>query len=314
MSATTTSRTGDGQLPDEGHRHSSAATPRKAGKPGKQPKPAKGRRGKEPKGAKPDGRHSQRATGEVQPGTAGVNLLSPWVFEELRVHQLRGRFVVAFVVLAAVIGLLWTGLRFNLHQAEEQVRGEEAVATGLSDQLQRLAPVNTYVQGVTRRVGSVQEAAYDDVAFSEVLAAIEAATPYGAVVTSLSVDLVSTTGEASGTGTSDTGTGGTASGEGDDADPTRGLVGTTCPGPDPFGTQTVVGCLTLEGTASSRDVVGDLVIALGEDTRFVEPFIDTTTVGEAEDVAFSGSVGLSPEVFSQRYDRLGGKLIEGGRP
>ncbi|WP_141015610.1 hypothetical protein [Nocardioides sambongensis] len=272
---------------------------------------AKGKRGKADKdaAAATDGRHSQRgATNEVQPGTAGVNLLSPWVFEELRVHQLRGRFVIAFIVTAVVVGLLWTGLRFNLHQAQEEVRGEEAVAAGLSDQLERLAPINTYVQGVTRRVGSVQEAAYDDVAFSEVLAALEAATPYGATVTSLSVDLVSTTG-----GETDPAAGAAPAGEGADTDATRGLVGSTCPGPDPFGTQTVVGCLTLEGTATSRDVVGDLVIALGQDTRFVEPFVDTTTVGEADDVSFSGSVGLSPEVFSQRYDRLGGKLIEGTR-
>jgi hypothetical protein len=74
-----------------------------------------------------------------------------------------------------------------------------------------------------------------------------------------------------------------------------------CPGPDPFQTETVIGCVTLSGTAVSRTEVGELVTRLGSMDLFVEPFISTTTAGDTATVTFSGSVGLSEEVYSRRY-------------
>ncbi|MBA2954498.1 hypothetical protein GON03_09205 [Nocardioides sp. MAH-18] len=242
-----------------------------------------------------------RSSKAPRPAAASVNLLSPWVFEELRVHQLRRRFLLGGIVLVVAIALLWSILRFNLHQANEDLRGEEAVTEGLSQQLKELAPVKTYVDSVTRRVVTVVGATYDDVAFSRVLGALDAATPAGATLDEISVELA-----AAETGTAP-----------DDApsvtDPARGLVGSTCPGPDPFGTRVVVGCVTISGTAASRDAVGSLVIALGGDKLFVEPFVDTTTTEGSDAVTFSGSVGLSPAVFSGRYDALGDELTKGAK-
>lgn len=238
---------------------------------------------------------------ESRPAEASVNLLSPWVFEDLRVHQLRRRFLLAAIVLVAVIALVWAGLRFNLHRANDELRGEDAVTTGLTNQISELTPVRTYVDSVTRRVVTVHGATYDDVAFSRVLAALSAATPADADVESISVTLASTASD------------GTAPAPDAAADPARGLVGSTCPGPDPFGTKVVVGCMTIQGTADSRDAVSKLVIALGADGVFVEPFIDTTTTSDATQVTFSGSVGLSPKVFSGRYDSLGDELTKGAK-
>jgi len=238
---------------------------------------------------------------ESRPAEASVNLLSPWVFEDLRVHQLRRRFLLAAIVLVAVIALVWAGLRFNLHRANDELRGEDAVTTGLTHQISELTPVRTYVDSVTRRVVTVHGATYDDVAFSRVLAALSAATPADADVQSISVTLASTASD------------GTAPAPDSAADPARGLVGSTCPGPDPFGTKVVVGCMTIQGTADSRDAVSKLVIALGADGVFVEPFIDTTTTSDATQVTFSGSVGLSPKVFSGRYDSLGDELTKGAK-
>ena len=238
---------------------------------------------------------------ESRPAEASVNLLSPWVFEDLRVHQLRRRFLLAAIVLVAVIALVWAGLRFNLHRANDELRSEDAVTTGLTNQISELTPVRTYVDSVTRRVVTVHGATYDDVAFSRVLAALSAATPADADVESISVTLASTASD------------GTAPAPDAAADPARGLVGSTCPGPDPFGTKVVVGCMTIQGTADSRDAVSKLVIALGADGVFVEPFIDTTTTSDATQVTFSGSVGLSPKVFSGRYDSLGDELTKGAK-
>jgi hypothetical protein len=238
-------------------------------------------------------------------GVASVNLLSPWVFEELRVHQLRRRFLFGGAVLLAVIALVWCALQFNLHRANADLRGEEAVGAGLTRELRELAPVRTYVNSVERRVVTVKGATYDDVAFSKVLAALDAATPNGATIGSISVELAAAEKDTSDDKAKDS--------KAAEKDPARGLVGTTCPGPDPFGTRVVVGCVTIEGTAVSRDAVSGLVIALGADKLFVEPFVDTTTTEDSDAVTFSGSVGISPTAFSGRYDSLGDELSKGAK-
>ena len=85
-------------------------------------------------------------------------------------------------------------------------------------------------------------------------------------------------------------------------DVTRGLAAAGCPGPDPFAVLEVIGCVTLSGTAADRGTVGRLVIALAAAKEFSEPFITTTTTDEGASVTFSGSVALTPKVFSGRYD------------
>jgi hypothetical protein len=59
--------------------------------------------------------------------------------------------------------------------------------------------------------------------------------------------------------------------------------------------------VTLSGTADSRDTVGRLVQGLAGVNGFVEPFISTTTTADEEQVTFTGSVGLSPRVYSHRF-------------
>ncbi|TIC88429.1 hypothetical protein E8D34_05770 [Nocardioides sp. GY 10113] len=269
------------------------------------PKPAKAR-----KAAKPSRATRQKGVEAGRDASQTVvNLLSPWVFEELRVHQLRRRFVLGALVLVVAVGLIWSGLRFELHRAEEELRGQEARGSALTVQIRDLAPVRTFVDGVQRRVIRVHDTAYDEVAFSRVLGGLTAAAGPGTAITSVSIGLVSRVSapDSSATG----GSAGTApGGQGAEQDPTRGLLGTTCPGPDPFATNDVVGCLSIEGTASSRAEVGDLVVALGEDDLFLDPYVSTTTA-DNDRVSFSGTVGLSPKVFSGRYDDPGRSLREG---
>ncbi|MBZ5740029.1 PilN domain-containing protein [Nocardioides mangrovi] len=239
--------------------------------------------------------------------TASVNLLSPWVFEKLRVHRVRHRFVVGGIALVTSLALVWCGLRFELHGAHVELGGEQAVAAGLDTQLAELSPVQTYVAAVEDRADTVASVTWSDVAFSSVLDALRAATPPGATVTTISVELAAAEPQP-GSPSSSPGSAGSAGSAGAKrSDPARGLVG-TCPGPDPFGTTVVVGCLTIEGTATSREVVGQLVIGLGASSLFVEPFVDTTTAGEDEAVSFSGSVGLSTDAFSGRFDDLTAQL------
>lgn len=232
---------------------------------------------------------------EAAPAVAtSVNLLSPWVHEDLRVRRWRERFGLGLLALLVLVAGAWAFQRVALAQAEADLRGEEATAASLQRRIADLAPVQAYVDGVDRRARTVQERMVTDVAFSEVLEALADATPAGARIESVSVELPATRADA----------GAVVDAAGTVTDPTRGLEAATCPGPDPFATLVVVGCLTLTGTADDRDSVGDLVRLLDRSRHFAEPFVSTTTTGDGAGVSFSGSVALDPKVFTGRYDDL----------
>lgn len=224
-----------------------------------------------------------------------LNLLSPWVLEELRVRRLRQRFAVGAVALVLALAGAWTFQRLELEHVRADLRGEDAVSEGLSDRIDDLAEVRTYVQGVQRRAVTVQGAMLTEVQFSSVLDALARATPDGARIESVQVVLP--------TGAADPGAAEPGAEEPASAE-ARGLAGAVCPGPDPFATAVVIGCLDLSGTATDRAQVSRLVVALGRDRLFVEPFVSTTTTSDGSGVAFTGSVALSPAAFSGRYDDL----------
>lgn len=238
----------------------------------------------------------RRTTSSAPALQPALNLLSPWVLEELRVRRLRGRFALGGLALVLALAGGWTFQRLELSGARADLRGEEAVAAGLSQRIADLGEVRTFVQGVNRRALTVQQAMRTQVSFAEVLRALDAATPRGARLESVAVVLpVPTTPSTPAEETADA----------------RGLVATTCPGPDPFATRVVIGCLELSGTAGDRGQVGRLVVALGDSALFVEPFVSTTTSSDGSGVSFTGSVALSPAAFSGRFDELP-DLLPGG--
>ncbi len=223
---------------------------------------------------------------------ASVNLLSPWVFEQLRVVRLRRGFAAGLAGLGLLVAVGWAGQHLRLYEARQDLRGDQAVATGLSHQIAALAPVSDYVAAVERKARTVQRAMYQEVAFSRVLAGLRQATPAGATIDTVAVTLPSPVDPS-------------APPDPAAIDVSRGIVA-ECPGPDPFATRPIVGCLNLTGSARDRATVGRLVIALGRAGLFVEPFVSTTTTSGDQPVTFSGSVGLSPQAFTKRYDHIVG--------
>jgi hypothetical protein len=150
-----------------------------------------------------------------------------------------------------------------------------------------------------------------------VLEGLQDATPVDARIESVSVTPAAPALEVAPAPAPDPGTAGGEEGTeapAEEVPPPATSSTSPCPGPDPFSTRVVVGCVTVSGSASSRDDVGDLVVRLGEDPLFVEPFISTTTTADEEQVTFSGSVGISPKVYSRRYADLERLLATGGRP
>lgn len=228
-----------------------------------------------------------------------VNLLSQWSFEALATRRLRRRFVVGAVVLAALLTAGWGLQHLRAAQAGQLLSIAEAERATLASQTAQLAPVRTFVTAVEKRKQTVTEAMGAEVRFSRVLSELSMATPADATLTNLAVTLTPPPAASAGE----------AGAAAADA-PSIGAVASACPGPDPFGTRPVVGCLTLSGTAASRDAVGHLVVDLGRSGIFVEPFISTTTTADGPRVSFTGTVGLSPSAFTGRYEDLDTLLRE----
>lgn len=212
------------------------------------------------------------------PALPVVNLLSQADLDRRAARRLRHRFLAGGVVMLLLVAGAWTVQHLRVAEAEKQVAVEQGETSRLVAETQVLAPVRTFVAGVAQQQRTVATAMRDEIYFSEVLDGVRFATPAGADLATLSITLVPQT-------------------EATDGAP----VANPCPGPDPFNTRVVVGCVQLTGTASSRAEVGEMVIALGESGLFVEPFISTTTTDEADVLSFSGSVGLSEKVYSGRY-------------
>lgn len=242
-------------------------------------------------------------------GPASVDLLSPWVHDALRVRALRFRFAWAGLAMVVLVAAAWGGQQLRLAEARADLRGEEAVGTSLDRAIADLAPVERYVAAVRAQGGLVGAAMFTEIEFSQVLKTLAQVRPRGTDLDAVSLTLPAP-GAPAADGAAPTATGtlpATPSLPADDAvDPVvlgRGIAA-ACPGPDPFATLAIVGCVTLSGTAPDRRVVAELVRRLDREELFVEPFVSTTTTADDEPVTFSGSVGLSPLVFSGRYDAL----------
>lgn len=229
-----------------------------------------------------------------------VNLLSPWVFEAIAARRLQERFAVAAVLLLALMAGGWGAQHLRTENAQRLLAEERTATARLVGQTFELAPVRSYVNGVVQQKAVAQKAMANEVYLSRVMGALERATPRGAAVQSLAVKV---------SPPAEDGTGGDSASAGA---PEPGEA-STCPGPDPFHTRTLIGCVTLAGTASSRSLVGRLVVNLGRDPLFVEPFVSTTTTAEGDEVSFTGSVGLSTRTFSHRYDDVDALLAKEAR-
>jgi Tfp pilus assembly protein PilN len=227
---------------------------------------------------------------QLVPVLPSVNILSPWVFERMAISQLRQRFTLAGLVLILLVVAGWAVQGLRIDQAEKVLAVEQAETSRLTAETNELAPVQTFVATVGQHQLSVQNNMAAEIYFSRVVEELQNATPFAAHVESVSVAL-------------DPNAGSVALGNAPAVGETIPVV-SPCPGPDPFNTKLVIGCITLAGSAGSRADVGELVINLGNEELFVEPFISTTTTGEGNEVTFSGSVGLSDKVYSRRYAEL----------
>ncbi len=233
---------------------------------GKAPKPVGGRR---------------RAQGI----SASVNLLSPWVFQEMRVRTLRQRFVAAAVVLLLVVAAAYGLLRMTLANAEADLRDDEAATGELQTQIAELSDVSTYVGNVALREAAVSETMAREVDVAQLMRSLDEALPDGAAFTAVNTILTN---------------------DPSAVDPAAATETTPCPGADPFGSLETVGCIELSGVADNRADIGAILQALSETKVFENPFVTATTKADDEGpgaggVDFVGSVAVSEKALTDRY-------------
>lgn len=255
---------------------------------------------------------SALATRPVDNRPPSVNLLSPWALDDLAARRLRRRFAAAALALVLLVLAVWGAQHIRVAQAQQVLAVEQAETARLTRDTAALAPVRTFITSVEQRKQLVADTMAEEIYFSRVLDALAAATPAGADVDSVTITLAPA--QAAPDAPAPAEDGSTAGDGAEGAPPAAPAVESPCPGPDPFNTRRVVGCIQLTGTADSRASVGSFVIALGADDQFVEPFISTTTTADGQAVTFTGSVGLSEEVYSGRYRRIDRLLRTGGTP
>lgn len=286
------------------HNHSKGRVDGRAKTPKapKAPKTPKAPKVKAPKTKAPKSK-APKTKGTAQPTLPVVNLLSPSAFERLATRRLRMRFLAGGAALVVLVVAAWAVQHLRVGEAEQLLTVERAETTRLTEETKALLPVRAFVSGVELQKTTVSETMANEIYFSTVMAGLQDAAPSGVELDSVAVTLAPP--PAAAPAPAPTEAEGTEEGD-EAAAPAPEAVPTVspCPGPDPFNTRVVVGCITLSGTASSRAEVGDLVINLGKDALFVEPFISTTTTADTSLVSFSGSVGLSEKVFSKRYANL----------
>lgn len=234
---------------------------------------------------------------QARPELPAVNVLSPWVFEQMATRRLRQQFVAAGLVLVVLLVSAWAVQHVRVGQARLLASVEQAETARLTEEVRTLVPVRTFVTGVEQQKATVQQTMQYEIYFSEVLNGLQAAAPASARFESVVVTPAPPPAADVAPG------GGTAPPPATEAPAggTPSVPPSPCPGPDPFDTRVVIGCVTLAGSAASRADVGELVVRLGDDPAFVEPFISTTTTADEERVSFSGSVGLSKKLFTKRF-------------
>lgn len=285
-------------------------------------------------------------TGTPGPRLPSVNLLSPDTLEHLAVRHVKRRLVAAGLVGALLVGGGWVVQSMRLSAAKSDLATEQAATGPLQAELASLAPVGQFVAGLEGRKQAASRAMAAEVLFSEAITDLTKRTPKNVKLSSVSVALTPAVVEANApavsplaragmdaqgrpvpgaTGAASTGTAADGTATTPDANGAAGTDATantpaartaspgaagaavTCNRPDPFRPATIIGCVTIAGTAPNRAAVGTFIENLKSGKIYADPFVTTTTVSGADGsqaVQFAGSVGLTGTLVSGRYADL----------
>ena len=190
--------------------------------------------------------------------------------------------VAAWVLQTGLIAVAQRGLN------KETDRG-----TQLRTELNALNPVKLYYGQIDANQTTIQTTMANEVLNSAIIRELDAVTPIGIQMSTIALSV--NTGAPATPGAAAT------------------PVVASCPSPDPFsGTAaSSAGCITVDGIASSRIMLGQWIRQIQKVDLFTEVFVPTTVSDEGGNVTFSASVGLdAAHAYTRRYDNL--DFLKGG--
>lgn len=215
-----------------------------------------------------------------------VNLLSSEVQEVVEHQRLKRLFLILGGGVLVAIVAVWLLQAGMIAVAKGKLEDEQAKSTELNAKQAALAPVQMFYGQVEANRSTIQTTMANEVLTSQVLSRLDSVTPAGITINTIGVTLESAA----------------ASGEAVAVDPTA-TTG-TCPSQDPYSPAAAsAGCVTVDGSATSREVLGTWLDNIEADDEFTVAFIPTTTSdAETGGVTFSATIGLDAEAaYTNRY-------------
>lgn len=264
---------------------------------------------------------SKKAQAEMdKPFTAtlpGVDLLSAEVQQAVEQQRLKRLFVIlgAFALIGVVA--VWLVQAGMIAVAQNKLEVEQGKAADLAAQQAALADVQVYYGQVAANTFSIQSTMSKEVLVSEVLSDLNRVTPAGISLTNVGVVVDASVPLAPPPAAAPPAADGQAAPAPTAAPAPAAAVdpalATPCPSQDPYALGSVsAGCVTVDGTASSRALLGDWLDRIDKDKTFTVAFIPSTTSDtDGGGVTFSATIGLdAATVYLNRYSDL--KFLKAG--
>ena len=237
------------------------------------------------------------APDQFVPTLPGVNLLPSAVVEQAHVQRLRRTFGGAALAAVAVVGAAYVVQAGAISSANDVLASEQATASRLAAEVTALTPVKIYYATVEANEALIQQTMSREVLLSDIVERLDATAPAAVDLGTIEVTVDTTPPPPP------VAVGGTA----EAANPAVPVVPTSgaCPSPDPYlPPGATAGCITINGTAESRRVLGDWETELNRTNLFADLFISSSTAGavEAGDaITFTASVSVTDKAYAGRY-------------
>ncbi|WP_323793413.1 hypothetical protein [Nocardioides sp.] len=270
-------------------------------------KPPRGQRSAKA-GNAPAGKDGDKSKGKAKAGPTpeqfvptlpGVNLLPPAVMRQARVERLRRTFGGAALAAVAVVGAAYVLQAGAISSANGELASEQATASRLAAEVTALTPVKIYYATVEANEALIQQTMSREVLLSDIVERLDATAPDDVNLGTIEVTVDTTPAPVAPPVTA----GGTA----EAATPVVPVAPTSgaCPSPDPYlPPGATAGCITINGTAASRRVLGDWETKLSRTDLFADLFISSSTAGAVEGgdaITFTASVSVTDKAYAGRY-------------
>ena len=174
--------------------------------------------------------------------------------------------VLSTVALVVLASIASAGLALQSSSNLDTAKADQAKA---QIQIDKYAEVAAYYDGLTARQTSLEEKLSGDISYYDLASKVIGAIPSGIKMNSLET-----------------------------------MPGAPCPGPNPFVSESVQGCIKVSGKAVDTTTVGDFVAslaALSESSALVEPFVSALSSQTGGDMNFQVSINYTPDALTNRF-------------